>query len=296
MKKKPVMKESARKRLGVGANIKRPEKSKKAESKIDPKQVNRTAGVLNAGQKIKVQERKRGRRNQTEGFLKETMPELKAIMDSSPIPQFAIDHDHRILYWNKALEAISRIKAEDVIGTKHQWKAFYGKRRPTLADLLIEGDIKGISYWYGSKCSKSKYVAEAYEGTDYFPKLGQKGRWLFFTAALIKDAAGTVIGANETLEDITDRKLAELKLRESEERFRQLVENAGEIIVVAQNNMLKYVNPMTTKVTGFSEKELYARPFLDFIHPEDRGLVAERYKQRISGAEPPFGLSVQAYE
>ena len=151
MKKKPVMKESARKHRGVGANIKRQEKSKKAESKINPKQVNRTAGVLNAGQKIKVQERKRGRRNQIEGSLKEYMPELKAIVDSSPIPQFAIDQDHRILYWNRALEAISRIKAEDVIGTKHQWKAFYGKRRPTLADLLIEGDIKGISYWYGSQ-------------------------------------------------------------------------------------------------------------------------------------------------
>jgi PAS domain S-box-containing protein len=417
MKKKVIMKEPVGRRRGAGVNAKKQGKLKKAVRGFDSKHVSGKAGVPNAGRNMRALGRNRGRGNHTEGFLIKFMPELMAIANSSPIPQFAIDHDHRILYWNKALEKISRIKAADIVGTKHQWKAFYDKRRPTLADLLIEDDIKGISNWYGSKCSKSKYVVGAYEGTDYFPELEPKGRWLFFTAALIKDAGGKVVGAVETLEDITerklaelklresedrfrtiatnlpaavyqfyvrdngemglyyaddrcleifgientpietfferyvanvhpedresfmnsirgcarnaadwdwegryvkprgfemwtrvfsrptrrgteliynglmiditDRKLAELKLRESEERFRQLVENAGEIILVAQNNMLKYVNPMTTRVTSFSEKELYARPFLDFIHPDDRDLVAERYRKRISGEEIP---------
>jgi PAS domain S-box-containing protein len=287
MRKKPIMKESSGKRCGGGVNTKTLEKSKKAGSTIGRKRVSRTVGALKAGYKIKAQERKRGRRSLMEEFLKNYAPELKAIVNSSPIPQFVIDSDHRILFWNRTLEAISRIKAEDVFGTKQQWKAFYNKRRPTMADMLIDGDIKGISNWYGGKSSKSKYVAEAYECTDFFPNLGRKGLWLFFTAALVKDTRGNVIGAVETLEDITERKHAEDALRESEERFRQLVEHAGEVIVVAQNNMLKYANPMTTMVTGFSEKELYARPFVDFIHPEDRALVAERYQKRISGADSP---------
>jgi PAS domain-containing protein len=53
----------------------------------------------------------------------------------------------------------------------------------------------------------------AYEATDFFADLGKKGLWLRFTAAVIRDSQGDLVGAVETLEDITEQKLAETALK-----------------------------------------------------------------------------------
>jgi PAS domain S-box-containing protein len=129
---------------------------------------------------------------------------LNAILQGSPIPQFMIDKNHAVVFWNRALEEYSGIKAGDVTGTDLHWKAFYDEKRPCLADLLLDNAIDEIDRWYGKKSRKSRLVEDAYEATDFFPKMGKEGIWLFFTAALIRDSDGNVIGGLETLEDITD--------------------------------------------------------------------------------------------
>jgi PAS domain S-box-containing protein len=86
--------------------------------------------------------------------------------------------------------------------------------------------------------------------------------------------------------DITERKMAEKALRASEERYRLLVESSNEAIIVAQDDMLKYVNPKMVEITGLSEEELISRPFVEFIHPEDREMVIDRYLRRLRGEEP----------
>jgi PAS domain S-box-containing protein len=85
--------------------------------------------------------------------------------------------------------------------------------------------------------------------------------------------------------DITDRKQAEGALRASEEKYRVLVENANEAIVVGQDDMLKFVNPRTIEITGYSKEELTSRPFVEFIHPDDREMVIERHRRRLKGEE-----------
>jgi PAS domain S-box-containing protein len=132
---------------------------------------------------------------------------LNAIVQGSPIPQFMIDKNHTVVFWNRALEHHSGIRAADVIGTDLHWKAFYNEKRPCLADLLIDNAPDEIHRWYGKKSSKSKLVEDAFEATDFFPKMGNEGKWLYFTAALIRDSDGNVIGVLETLEDITDTML-----------------------------------------------------------------------------------------
>ena len=101
-------------------------------------------------------------------------------MNGSPIPQFFLDRSHQVVYWNKALEEISGIKAVEVLGTKQHWRAFYDYARSCLADLLLDGEITSIPKFYSGKYRKSKLVKDAYEVTDYFPSLGTKGRWLLF--------------------------------------------------------------------------------------------------------------------
>ena len=132
---------------------------------------------------------------------------LNALLQGSPIPQFMIDKNHAVVFWNRALEEYSGIKAVDITGTDLHWKAFYDEKRPCLADMLLDNAIDEIDRWYGKKSSKSRLVEDAYEATDFFPKMGKEGIWLYFTAAIIKDSEGNVIGVLETLEDITDTML-----------------------------------------------------------------------------------------
>ena len=147
---------------------------------------------------------------------------LREVFESSPIPTFVIDKDHTVIYWNKALEVMSGIKARDIIGSRDHWKAFYVEPRPTIADLIVDGFHQKIPHWYSGKYNRSKLIEDAYEVTDFFTVLEGSGRWLRFTASALKNDQGGITGAVETLEDITDRKLAEDALRESEARYRTL--------------------------------------------------------------------------
>ncbi|MCX5856244.1 MAG: PAS domain S-box protein [Deltaproteobacteria bacterium] len=147
-----------------------------------------------------------------EDKLRESEQMLHRVIQSSPIPAFVIGKDHRVIYWNRALEELSGINAEEVIGTTHYWRAFYSKERPCMADLLVDQSLEAIPQWYFEKYLKSRLLDDAYEATDFFPELGDTGKWLRFTAAVIRDSQGYLVGAIETLEDVTERKRAEEEL------------------------------------------------------------------------------------
>jgi len=149
---------------------------------------------------------------QLEEKLKESEQRLYNVIQGSPIPAFVIGKDHRVLYWNKALEELTRIKAEEVVGTNRHWWAFYAEERPCMADLLVDQKLEAIPQWYFEKYLKSQLIKEAYEAADFFPRLGDTGKWLHFTAAAIRDTQGDLVGAIETLEDVTARKRAEEEL------------------------------------------------------------------------------------
>ncbi|MEE4314052.1 MAG: cache domain-containing protein [Desulfofustis sp.] len=83
--------------------------------------------------------------------------------------------------------------------------------------------------------------------------------------------------------DITERKRAELALRESEEKYRQLIENAHDAIFIAQDGRIVFANHQTAAMIGYSDQELKAQPFTFFIHPEDRELVIQRHSKRLRG-------------
>jgi PAS domain S-box-containing protein len=87
--------------------------------------------------------------------------------------------------------------------------------------------------------------------------------------------------------DITEHKQAEEKIRESEEKYRVLVENAGEVILVAQDGCLKFVNRRVFDLLGYRPEELEGKPFADYIHPEDRKTVVERFVKRLEGEDLP---------
>ncbi len=84
-----------------------------------------------------------------------------------------------------------------------------------------------------------------------------------------------------TQHDITERKEMEESLRESEEQYKLLFENAAESIVVIQNKKVVLSNDMATVLTGYSAEELSRIPFVHFIHPDDIELVAGNHEKRL---------------
>ena len=108
-------------------------------------------------------------------------------------------------------------------------------------------------------------------------------RWQNSRGLAVLDNQGKPIKMVGCISDITERKRAEGALRDSEEKYRALVENANEAILVAQDGMLKFVNRTASELTGYSEQELTSRPFPEFVHPDDRGMVVESYQKRFKG-------------
>ena len=164
-------------------------------------------------------------RKRSEDALRENESYLKSILHSSPVLQFVLDKNHRVVSWNRAIEEYSGIPEADVLGTTDQWKGFYDSEQPVLADRILDGaDLR--------RFKKSPLVEGAYEFTEFFPRMKTHGVWLHFTAAPIRDETGTIIGAIETLEDITDRLNAEEEVTRTRHNFETFFNTIDEFLLV----------------------------------------------------------------
>ena len=135
---------------------------------------------------------------------------LYEIIQGSTIPTFVINRDHLITHWNKALEKLAGVPAEQMIGTNRQWHPFYASPRPSMADVVLSrSDPASIEELYGRRWRPSALIDGAFEAEGFFPHLGDGGKWCWFTAAPIRSTDGRIVGAIETLWDKTEDKRAE---------------------------------------------------------------------------------------
>lgn len=106
-------------------------------------------------------------------------------------------------------------------------------------------------------------------------------------ANLVRHVDGTPAYFLGSVLDITQRKKMEEALRESEEKYRLLVENANEVVLVAQDGVIRFVNSRVFDLIGYKPEELIGKPFAEHIHPDDRATVVDRHMRRMSGADLP---------
>lgn len=202
---------------------------------------------------------------------------LAKIIDGSSIPSFVINKQHKVIYWNTALEALSGIKRDKVIGTDQQWRAFYSEKRPAMADLIVDGaPLSKIAAYYPGRHGKSRLIEGAYEAEDFFPDMGKQGKWLHFTASPIRDNNGQIIGAIESLEDITERKHAEEALQESGKSFRALFEGAYDAIWSHDlEGNIQTANKAAATLSGYPVEELLRMNVKSFLGEESLTLARE---------------------
>jgi PAS domain S-box-containing protein len=164
----------------------------------------------------------RTEQKKAEEIVKNSEQRLGQIINFLPDPTWVIDSEGKVVSWNQAMENLTGIAAADMVGKGNYEYAlpFYGERRPILIDLVREWNPEYEKKYLSIKKAGEKLVSES-----HLPNLGDGGMYMLATASLIYDAAGHVVGAIESVRDMTERKHMEEELRrnvEELERFNKL--------------------------------------------------------------------------
>jgi PAS domain S-box-containing protein len=208
-------------------------------------------------------------RKQVEGELRKSEDKYRTLIETTGTGFVIIDKDGLVLDANPEYvrltghHDLSEIVGRSVI----EWTSDSekGKNTAAIKAALEKGYIRNLEI-------------------DY---VGSKG---IITPIEINATSMEIEGKIQTIticRDITERRRTEEALQDSRHRYKSLIESANEGILVAQNSMLRFVNPAFTKIIGYSELELTAKPFIDFIHPEDRDMVLENHIRRMMGEKFP---------
>jgi len=219
---------------------------------------------------------------------------LHDIIDFLPDATFAIDKDRRVVAWNRATEEMTGVAASDMLGRcDYEYSLpFYGERRPILIDLIFERGDENLAAQYAIINMRGNVIV----AETCIPSLRGKETYLWGKASALRDVEGNLIGAIESIRDVTDRKVVEKALRQSEAKYRAIFENATEGIfqISAAGDFLS-VNKAFARIFGYaSPKELiyHVRQIKHemYAHPEDRdrirGLLGEA--GQIRGLECEF--------
>lgn len=203
----------------------------------------------------------------SETAIKESERRLTDIINFFPDATLVIDTEGKVISWNKALEEMTGVAATAMLGKgDYEYSIpFYGERRPILIDYVFRDDNEIQKNYAHIHKEGNKYISEIYLPGLY----GGKGAHLWFVVSPLYDAAGKVIGAIESIRDITSRKEAEYELQKSEEEFRTVFEKGPLGMVICDENC-RFVraNPMFCSMVGYSQNELLTRTLTDITHPD----------------------------
>lgn len=196
---------------------------------------------------------------------------------------FGMDLSYKI--WNPFMEELSGIKASDVLGKK-PWELFPALKDAGIVDLL-KAALKG-------ECPPS--VEFKFMGN-------KKTSWLVDTSVPLRSTQGEIIGVITSVQDITDRKDVEEKLKNSEERYRTLFRKMldgfalHEIIYDERNNPNNYrfidVNPSFEQMTGIKREDIIGKTVLE-IMPDIEESWIKKYGKVVLTGEPVFFQSYDA--
>jgi two-component system NtrC family sensor kinase len=149
-------------------------------------------------------------------LLRESIQEQKNFAENltqnSAVATFVLDRRHKVVIWNKACEELTGARESRMLGTDDQWKPFYDHKRPVLADVVIDAAFDRLSELYPIH-ARSILSPDAMHAEGWYRNLNGKDRYILFDAAPLRDGKGKLIGAVETLQDITELTLADEEIK-----------------------------------------------------------------------------------
>ena len=153
-------------------------------------------------------------KKQAEYALNESRKQLEQIINFLPDAILIVNTEGKVTVWNRSMEEMTGIKAEDIIGKGNYEHAlpFYGERRPIMVDLVIASDEEQQKKYMSIRSEKNRMTAET-----WVPVLRSEKRFLYIMATPLYDSNGYLIGSIESIRDITDRKQMENKLLDAME-------------------------------------------------------------------------------
>lgn len=204
-------------------------------------------------------------RKQAEEAVRESERRLADIIDFLPDATFAIDRHGTIIAWNRAMEELTGYSAAEMIGKGDYEYAipFYQERRPILIDLMFVGPEDVPSRYAFIRREKDIIVGE----TDV-PFVRGKKRFLSGRVAPLYNIQGELVGAIESIRDLTEAKRAERALHDSEERYRNILENITDgYYEFDLNGNITFFNPSFLGILGYSASQARGLDFRRIMEP-----------------------------
>lgn len=211
--------------------------------------------------------------------LKEAHQRVLDIIEFLPDATFVIDADKKVIAWNRAIEEMTGVLKEEIMGKGDYEYAvpFYGSRRPILADLSLSREDEIESRYNYVKKQGNTLFAEVFLPHMY----GGKSGYFRGTATPLYDSEGNIVGAIESIRDITERKEAEEQIRTVSLYVRSLIEaSLDPLITISQDGKITDVNRATELVTGVYRERLIGADFVDFCAEPDK--AREGHQQVLS--------------
>jgi PAS domain S-box-containing protein len=176
------------------------------------------------------------------------------IISFLPDATAAIDSHGVVIAWNRAMETMTGVRASEILGKGDYEYAlpFYHERRPVLIDLVLHEDPEIEAQYPLLKRDGRTLIAEATLPSLY----NDRGATIWFIATPLYDSQGTIIGAIESVRDITDRKRTEEALQASENLYRALFDSTGAAsIIIAPDTTILRANDGWVQLTGIPREE-----------------------------------------
>jgi len=193
---------------------------------------------------------------------------IRLLLDTANSLIICLDKEVRLTVFNSECERVTGYRRDEVLGEK--WSDIFLPR-----EYLHEG-LDDFEAWV------KKYPSDRYE-KDILTKSGER-RMILWSNSAMHDPITGELTAIAIGHDITERKIGENALWESEEKYRRLVESSVNGIAIVRDETVVFVNQKMLELHGCThKKEMEGRAFTDFVAPEFRELMKARGKARQSG-------------
>jgi two-component system, sporulation sensor kinase E len=190
-----------------------------------------------------------------EKALRASEQRLTDIINFLPDATFVIDNQGKVIAWNKAIEVMTGVEAADILGRGEYSYGipFYGFARPVLIDLVRDFNNEHIKHYLFFQSHQANI-----EGENFCPAIGENGAYIYGKASPLYDTDGNVVGAIESMRDISDRKRAEEQLRQSEERFFKVFHSSPDMMLIYddRNYSIIEANQKVLDTLGLSREEV----------------------------------------